>query len=434
MSYPTQPRSTTWSPIDCLPGAKLTESGLLDLMDPQEVQLWNRPTDLVELRTAVADEALPALTFGGNLANTSGKKWVDRSVDCLLTITTHRIVLQQNNPETGEVINARYLHLSNLLAETQMEKGTMFKNPRLLLGSVLGEIYLIFRGDKAAGNCKDVMQCLQQAVKRKQWEVETKLQKMDQAVASKASKKVGVDAILSRSEARHKQAASITTSAFAGDADQLLEEAAALVKIIQKYVATVDKHESSSGGEEDKDNHERLTNMLSNMGMTSALRKADYKGREDAYYATLARQLADFLRPKIKKQQMMTLTDVYCLYNRARGTNLLSPEDLLLAIDQMETISVGLSHYEFPSGLRVLQDAALDEEKSALRLVELANKSSSGGLTCQEASHLLHVSVLLAQEQLQAAERNGSLVRDETESGIRFFPNFFVEWAGRKEM
>ena len=30
----------------------------------------------------------------------------------------------------------------------------------------------------------------------------------------------------------------------------------------------------------------------------------------------------------------MTLTDVYCLYNRARGTDLISPDDLLQAASE----------------------------------------------------------------------------------------------------
>lgn len=407
-------RSTTWGPVDCFPGAKLTGSGLLELESHEVLLMAN--VDHVELRAAVPDEAMTALTFGGNPANTQGKQWVDRSSDCQMTITTHRMVFR-----VGEM-PARYLHLSNLIAHTQMEKGTMFKSPRLILGSVLGELFCIFRGDKASQQCKDVMGHLETAMRRKEWEREQRLAKEEQAVASSAASKVGVDAIMSRSRARQQQATRITKQAFAGDAETLLEEAAALVKIIQKFVSTLDKHEAKD--DDDNRDNERLTNMLSNMGMTAALRKADYKGREDAYYQTLARELADFLRPRLKNT-MMTLTDVYCLYNRARGTNLISPEDLLQAVDQMQVLSLGLSHYQFPSGLRVLQDASLNDDQIADRLVQIASK----GITCQEASHLLHVSVLLAQEQLTAAERHGALVRDETTESIRFFPNRFTEWS-----
>ena len=43
-----------------------------------------------------------------------------------------------------------------------------------------------------------------------------------------------------------------------------------------------------------------------------------------------ARQLADFLAPRLERTQgVMTLPDVYCLFNRARGSELISPEDLI---------------------------------------------------------------------------------------------------------
>lgn len=45
-----------------------------------------------------------------------------------------------------------------------------------------------------------------------------------------------------------------------------------------------------------------------------------------------AAQLADFLRPRVERAGgMMPLPDVYCLFNRARGTELVSPDDLLAA-------------------------------------------------------------------------------------------------------
>lgn len=44
-------------------------------------------------------------------------------------------------------------------------------------------------------------------------------------------------------------------------------------------------------------------------------------------------QLADFLAPRVERAGgMMTLPDVYCLFNRARGAELVSPDDLLAAV------------------------------------------------------------------------------------------------------
>lgn len=45
---------------------------------------------------------------------------------------------------------------------------------------------------------------------------------------------------------------------------------------------------------------------------------------------SLCMQLADFLTARVERAGgMMALPDVYCLFNRARGTELISPDDLL---------------------------------------------------------------------------------------------------------
>ena len=416
-------RNTTWSPIDCLPAAKLTGSGLLQA-EEHEVILWTRSSGeggvSNELRATDA-EPMQALTPAGNPANTSGKTWVDRSVDISLTITTHRILFLQSEdtPPSGVKHKGRFLHLSHLMS-CQME-APLFKSPRILLMTLLGELFLIFRGDKASQNVKDALHNLQTALRRKEWETAERLERQAKRANGGSQKaRVGVDAIVSRSMARHEQAATVTESAFTGDAESLLQEAAALVKIIQKYVATLDRHENSQDEENDK-----LAALLQDMGMTTALRKADFQGREKAYYSQLARQLADFLRPKLKESLMMTLTDVYCLYNRARGTNLVSPEDLLQAVDRLEDLKLGLSARTFPSGLRVIQDDALTQDAWRDRLVEAAE----GGCTTNTVAHKLHLSWILANELLLQAEQEGALVRDETSESLRFFPNLFEKWA-----
>lgn len=52
---------------------------------------------------------------------------------------------------------------------------------------------------------------------------------------------------------------------------------------------------------------------------------------------------------------MMTLTDVYCRVNRARGMELLSPEDLLNASRQLDPLGLPIVLRIFDSGVMVLQ-------------------------------------------------------------------------------
>lgn len=67
---------------------------------------------------------------------------------------------------------------------------------------------------------------------------------------------------------------------------------------------------------------------------------------------------------------MLALTDVYCLYNRARVTDLISPDDLLSAARTLEALkpAPGVRLRTFPSGLRVLQHDAFSDAQMAERL------------------------------------------------------------------
>ena len=58
---------------------------------------------------------------------------------------------------------------------------------------------------------------------------------------------------------------------------------------------------------------------------------------------------------------MMSLTDVYCRMNRARGLELLSPEDLLNACHQLNSLNLPVRFRQYESGLCVLQLADQDD-------------------------------------------------------------------------
>lgn len=57
----------------------------------------------------------------------------------------------------------------------------------------------------------------------------------------------------------------------------------------------------------------------------------------------------------------MTLTDVYCRVNRARGLELLSPEDLLNASRQLASLDLPIVLRVFDSGVMVLQARSHDD-------------------------------------------------------------------------
>mmetsp|Transcript_9306 Transcript_9306/g.25102 ORF Transcript_9306/g.25102 Transcript_9306/m.25102 type:complete len:228 (-) Transcript_9306:348-1031(-) len=58
----------------------------------------------------------------------------------------------------------------------------------------------------------------------------------------------------------------------------------------------------------------------------------------------------------------MPLTDVYCLFNRARGTELVSPDDLLAAAQLFQRVGLPLRLRTFPSGFTAIQSAAHSDD------------------------------------------------------------------------
>ena len=54
------------------------------------------------------------------------------------------------------------------------------------------------------------------------------------------------------------------------------------------------------------------------------------------YHSELAKEIEKFAFGVLDKfGGVLALVDLYCMYNRARGTDLISPEDLLIACERM---------------------------------------------------------------------------------------------------
>lgn len=441
-----------WSPFYCLPKAELTPSGLIQLDTADHETLLLQRQD-VEFR----HEGPTPMAPRPRLLPPS-ERWKNRTDALLgLAITTHRFVLlhKEASGNNKNKIDARFVHLSNVKSVVAAG-GPSLMSPNasykvVLTTQTYDELVLVFRSEGKTARDQSVLE-FSRALERKRWEVATRLQEKNARANATLDNRVGLDKILAKNKMRHRENAKLAEAALSGDSENLLQEAAGLLKVIQKYKVLVQKADGSGSGE-DEEAADKLKGLLSDMGMTSALSQSKVGGasagrgfgmrtsvnrdnRLREYHELTARQVADFLVPRLRKRSkagkansggMMSLTDVYCLFNRARGSNLISPEDLRASCSLLGTeLKVGISMRTFPSGVVVLQldDLALDSTNYAARrsLLDLC----ANGRTALEASHVLKLSPLLAAEQLEEAERLGWLCRDVTLSTTRFFPNRFA--------
>lgn len=110
------------------------------------------------------------------------------------------------------------------------------------------------------------------------------------------------------------------------------------------------------------------------LGIDDPVTRDSHKS-DNQYLRSLAKQICDILLNPISEMGgMMALADVYCRVNRARGLELLSPEDLLNACKIMENLSLPLKLYQFSSGVMVLQLQSLDDESVATATADLVKK------------------------------------------------------------
>lgn len=189
--------------------------------------------------------------------------------------------------------------------------------------------------------------------------------------------------------------------------------------MIERYVDTqkAATQVASQDGEADdaaaakEDEVSKLSALMLDMGITSPVTRENAGG---AYFEQLARQLAEYLGGQMTQNGgIMTLSDIYCVFNRARGVELVSPDDLYRAAQLQKTLRLGYHLRKFEGGLLVLMADSHREDQVAERLAKMAGKSSSGFITSTDVSIELHTSVPLAWAYLKVCNEpeHGGVVK-----------------------
>jgi len=207
------------------------------------------------------------------------------------------------------------------------------------------------------------------------------------------------------------------------DLSALMTHAKDIVVMAEKYAQSSEAHNS---GQKEQDD---FSAMLHNMGIPSPVTRSSAGA---AYHVQLSRQLADFLSTLLEKQGgLMMMTEVYYAFNRARGTELISPDDLLRACELFPKLGAPMKLRKFSSGVLVVQSEKFNDKAMSDKILEMMNQDkkdvNKGSLTALELSQLLGISIFLAKQHLLTGEQNCHFCRDESVAGLRFFPNIFLK-------
>ncbi|KAI5645154.1 EAP30/Vps36 family domain-containing protein [Phthorimaea operculella] len=220
-------------------------------------------------------------------------------------------------------------------------------------------------------------------------------------------------------EEQHRQTDESITVAFQ-DLRKLMEKAKDMVSI-SKNISTKIREKQ---GDISEDDTVRFKAYLMSLGIDDPVTRDAFRSDSD-YYMGLAQQISDMMVGVLLEcGGIMSLADVWCRVNRARGLELVSPEDLLNACKLLQTIDAPMALRKFPSGACVLQLNTQRDEEIAKATLELIDQN--GFLTPLTLSQLANVSILLARERLFTTENLGLACRDESIEGLAFYPNLFL--------
>ncbi|CAN8032833.1 unnamed protein product [Ixodes persulcatus] len=316
------------------------------------------------------------------------------------------------------------LHLS-LVIFIEEQSATWSKSPKIVahlsapiedkhVGAVQSSPFNYVRFSFRSGGASEFYQEMQKALQKKDW--------LKMPTVDLRGKKIrtGIVGIERQIQAKHDEADKNISAAFE-DLSNLMDMAKEMVSL-SKSISQKLKEKGSSLTDD-----ETITfkSHLLSLGISDPVTKSMY-GSGSTYHKELAKQLAQVLEQHVQDAGgILALTDVYCRVNRARGLELLSPEDLLNACKMMEALDLPLRLQVFPSGVTVLRLATQSDKKLAAETRQLLDEH--GSLSAEDLSPLIEISVILAKERLLSAESEGLACRDDSVEGLRFYPNFFLE-------
>ncbi|XP_047167819.1 vacuolar protein sorting-associated protein 36-like [Vigna umbellata] len=240
---------------------------------------------------------------------------------------------------------------------------------------------------------------------------------------------VGVSGILRKEQEMWESTDRSLQEAFQ-DLNALMSKAKEMVMLAEKMrlkLLSGSNSQANATNDEEMGSKEEMQDWLLSVGIISPVTK---ESAGALYHQQLSRQLADFVKTPLEKAGgIINLIDIYCLFNRARGTELISPDDLLQACSLWEKFDVQVVLRKFDSGVMVIQTKSHSDEEvfNKVKMLVMKPDALRSGISASDAARTLGVAPAMAKEHLLSAESKGLLCRDISPDGFRFYINLFPE-------
>lgn len=208
------------------------------------------------------------------------------------------------------------------------------------------------------------------------------------------------------------------------DIQSLRTNAQAMIDLAQQIRAKINIKKDQPENEA-----KELNGILSKIGFIDPVTK-EVAGRD--YYFKLAEQINEYFcdyfakNPNIK---VLTLIDAYCIYNRARGGNTVSPKDMTQALDHFKSISQKVLLKEFNKEMIVLHTKDYTNENILVSVVHFMEEKKEDFITVNDLARVINAkNVILEKILIDDLLRNGFLCVDESDFDIRYYQNTILNY------
>jgi len=347
-----------------------------------------------------------------------------------LILTTHRFIWKDGKDSKCQLtMPLAYLIRIDEEAATFSKSSKIVihltaSDPQKTSGPVVSSTFSYVRFSFQDGGQKEFYRSLAETMLKKKWEVTSTLQISSSTTRGTEKQfRSGIAGIERNIQHKNNETDKNINVAFE-DMSALMEKARDMVTLSKNISQKI----KDKQGDITEDETLQFKSYLLSLGIADPVTRETH-GHGNKYVRELAKQISDTMEPQLRSAggTPMTLTDVYCRVNRARGMELLSPEDLVNACRAMDGLQLPVLLREFDSGVMVLQLRSHSEAAVAVETTRAVVKN--GSMTADELARIVGLSVVLSRERLLAAERDGKLCRDESTEGLRFYPNTFLTAA-----
>lgn len=205
-----------------------------------------------------------------------------------------------------------------------------------------------------------------------------------------ASGPLGVSIIMKNLQVASKQREEVVSESSFNDLETLMQKAGEIMKIAQDVMSKLGKGDSSESNS--------FHNNLMDFGIVQPVTKETNGGR---FIEELSKELCGFLVNYSRKYGVLqiSLSDAFCLFNRARGVSLVSPHDIYRASCCFKNLDLEFQLRTYDSGFHILESRSVNDEVVVERILSHV-KDYNEGISALILAKREKISVIVAKEQL----------------------------------